>query len=144
MQANEALGQTLAALNATLNGTSAVLLASGWLAIKSQQRRLHGWLMASAFVVSTLFLISYLTRVAVSGTHRYPGEGTWKTIYLSILISHMLLAVATPPLALRSLYLAWKKRFAEHRKVVRWTLPVWLYVSVTGVAVYLLLYHPPG
>jgi putative membrane protein len=141
---NEPLGATLAALNATLNGTSALLLLAGWLAIRGRARRLHGWLMGSAFVVSTVFLISYLIRVYVSGTHRYPGGGMWKTIYLAILGSHMILAVATPPLAIRTLYLALKQRFAEHRRIVRFTLPIWMYVSVTGVLVYLLLYHPPG
>jgi putative membrane protein len=141
---NEELGATLALVNATLNGTSAVLLLVGWLAIRRGERKLHGWLMASAFVVSTLFLVSYLVRVAISGTHRYPGTGTWKAIYLIVLLTHMLLAVATPPLAIRTVFLAWKRRFAEHKRLVRWTLPVWMYVSVTGVLVYVLLYHPPG
>jgi putative membrane protein len=140
----EQLGATLAFVNACLNGTSALLLCGGWVAVKSGSRRVHGWLMASAFAVSTVFLISYLVRVFVSGTHRYPGSGAWKAIYLAVLLSHMLLAVATPPLAIRTLYLAWKRRFVEHRRIVRFTLPVWLYVSVTGVLVYALLYHPPG
>jgi putative membrane protein len=141
---NEGLGANLALLNATLNGTAAVLLVCGWLAIRRGERRIHGWMMASAFVVSSLFLISYLVRVAVSGTHRYPGAGAWKAIYLAVLMSHMLLAVATPPLAIRTVWLAWKRRFDEHRRIVRFTLPVWMYVSVTGVLVYVLLYHPPG
>ncbi len=141
---NEKLGATLAAVNALLNGTSALLLAGGFVAVKRGARKLHGWLMASAFTVSTLFLISYLTRFYVSGAHRYPGTGAWKTIYFTILISHMLLAIVTPPLAIRTIYLAYKKRFPEHRRLVRWTLPIWMYVSVTGVVVYLLLYHPPG
>lgn len=144
MIVNEQLGATLAAVNATLNGSAAVLLFSGWLAIRTERRRLHGWLMGSAFVVSTVFLICYLIRIYVSGAHRYPGSGAWKTIYFSILISHMILAVLTPPLAIRTIYLAAKKRFTEHRRLVRFTLPVWLYVSVTGVLVYVLLYHPPG
>jgi putative membrane protein len=141
---NEQLGSTLAALNATLNGTAALLLFAGWLAIRNQRRQLHGWMMGSAFIVSALFLISYLTRFFISGAHRYPGGGTWKAIYLAILISHMLLAIVTPPLAIRTIYLALKKRFAEHRRIVRFTFPIWMYVSVTGVLVYLLLYHPPG
>lgn len=141
---NEALGQTLAAVNASLNGTSALLLFGGWIAIRGGRRRLHGWLMASAFTISALFLVCYLTRVWLTGTHRYPGFGPWKTIYLAILMTHMLLATLVPPLAIRTVYLAAKRRFAEHRKIVRITLPVWLYVSVTGVAVYLLLYHPPA
>ncbi len=141
---NESLGATLAAVNATLNGTAAVLLLCGWLAMRAGQRKVHGWLMASAFAVSTVFLVCYLIRVKVSGTHHYPGAGAWKAIYLGVLMTHMLLAVVTPPLAIRTIYLAAKKRFAEHRKLVRFTLPVWMYVSVTGVLVYVLLYHPPG
>jgi putative membrane protein len=142
----EALGATLAAVNATLNGSAALLLVAGWRVIKSDRarRRLHGWIMGSAFATSVIFLASYLTRVYVSGTHRYPGGGAWKAIYLAILSSHMLLAVVTPPLAVWALMLAWRGRFDKHRRVVRWAFPIWLYVSVTGVAVYLLLYHPPG
>jgi len=140
----EQLGQTLALVNASLNGTAAVLLTCGWLAIRSGRRTLHGWLMGAAFSVSTLFLLSYLTRVVISGTHRYPGGGAWKIIYLAVLLSHMLLAVITPPLAIRALYLAWKRRFDAHKRVTRYALPIWLYVSITGVAVYLLLYHPPA
>ena len=138
------LGATLALVNATLNGTAALLLVCGWVAIRRGERRLHGWFMGGAFIVSTVFLVSYLTRVYVSGTHRYPGSGAWKTIYLGILISHMILAVITPPLAIRSVVLALKQRFAEHKRLVRYTLPIWMYVSVTGVLVYVLLYHPPG
>jgi putative membrane protein len=141
---NESLGATLALVNATLNGTAALLLTFGWLAMRRKQRRLHGWLMGSAFVVSTIFLVCYLIRVGVSGTHRYPGAGAWKMFYLAILISHMLLAVATPPLAIRTIQLALTKRFAAHRRLVRFTLPIWMYVSATGVLVYVLLYHPPG
>jgi putative membrane protein len=100
--------------------------------------------MGSAFCVSAAFLVSYLTRVYISGTHKYPGAGTWKAIYLVVLLTHMLLAVVTPPLAIRTLFLAWKRRFAEHKRLNRFTLPIWMYVSVTGVVVYVLLYHPPG
>ena len=138
------IGDRLALLNACLNGSAGICLFAGWRAIKSGNRRLHGWMMASAFTISVLFLISYLTRVAISGTHRYPGAGAWKTIYLAILLTHMVLAVVTPPLAIRTLWLAVQKRFAEHRRIVRWTLPIWMYVSVTGVLVYVLLYHPPS
>jgi putative membrane protein len=138
------IGDRLALLNACLNGSAGICLFVGWRAIKAQNRRVHGMMMASAFIISVLFLVSYLTRVAISGTHYYPGHGVWKAIYLAVLISHMLLAVATPPLAIRTLYLALKKRFSEHRRIVRFTLPIWMYVSVTGVLVYVLLYHPPG
>lgn len=140
----EALGATLAMCNALLNGTAALLLAGGYIAIKRGRRDIHWKLMLSAFIVSSLFLISYLTRVFISGTHRYPGHGTWKAIYILVLSSHMLLAVATPPLAIGALWLASKRRFGAHRKLVRYTWPIWMYVSVTGVMVYLLLYHPPG
>ncbi len=141
---SSSLGATLALLNATLNGTAALLLLGGWVAIRRGERRLHGFLMGGAFIVSTVFLISYLTRVYVSGTHRYPGSGAWKAIYLGLLISHMILAVITPPLAVRTVFLAWKKRFVDHKQLVRYTLPIWMYVSVTGVLVYVMLYHPPG
>lgn len=140
------LGATLAAVNASLNATAALLLLTGWRVIKSDRarRRLHGWIMGSAFATSVLFLASYLTRVYVSGTHNYPGAGAWKAIYFSILGTHMLLAVITPPLAIWALVLAWRGNFPKHRRVVKWAFPIWLYVSVTGVAVYFLLYHPPG
>jgi putative membrane protein len=139
-----AIGPKLAFLNALLNGTSAVLLLLGWRAIRGGEREQHRRLMVSAFAVSTLFLISYLIRVLLTGTHRYPGEGIWKAIYLVILSTHMLAAVAVPPLAVAALWLAWKGRFAVHKKVVRYAWPVWMYVSVTGVLVYVLLYHPPS
>jgi putative membrane protein len=140
----ETLGASLALLNAFLNGTSALLLIAGWIAIRRGERRVHGYLMGSAFVVSAIFLASYLTRFAVSGAHHYPGAGFWKALYFTILITHMLLAIITPYLAIRSIYLARNARFGEHRKLVRYTLPIWMYVSVTGVLVYVLLYHPPG
>jgi putative membrane protein len=138
------LGAKLALLNACLNGTSALLLFAGWRAMKANNRWLHARLMISAFVVSSLFLISYLARVLISGTHRYPGSGMWKAIYLGVLSSHMLLAIATPPLAIFALWLAAKQRFATHRKITKYAFPIWMYVSVTGVMVYVLLYHPPG
>jgi putative membrane protein len=141
---HEAIGANLAFVNAILNGTSALLLFGGWLTIRAKRPDLHWKFMAGAFVVSCLFLASYLTRVAISGTHYYPNHDLWRWVYLGILVTHMILAIAVPPLALRTLFLARKKRFAEHRRIVRFTLPIWMYVSVTGVAVYVLLYHPPG
>jgi putative membrane protein len=133
-----------AALNATLNGLSAVLIGGGFLAIKSKKRVAHRKWMLGAVSVSALFLVSYLLRVALQGTHRYPGTGPWKTIYLAVLLSHTVLAVTTVPLVLRAVYLAGKARYAEHLKVVRFAMPIWMYVSVTGVLVYFLLYHSPG
>ena len=100
--------------------------------------------MAAATLVSAVFLVSYLLRVYLWGTHHYPGHGAWRSIYRVILSSHMLLAVFTPVLVIRTIFLAWKRRLPEHRRLTRITLPVWMYVSVTGVAVYWLLYHPPG
>jgi len=140
----EELGAKLALLNACLNGTAAACLVAGRVAIARGARELHKRLMLGSFAISALFLVSYLVRVLVSGTHRYPGHGTWRAIYLFVLSSHMLLAIATPPLAIGAIWLALRGRFGAHRKVVRFAWPVWLYVSVTGVLVYLLLYHPPG
>ena len=137
----EALGNTLAHVNALLNSTSAVLLFLGWRAAVGKNVQLHKRCMISAFVVSAVFLVSYLSRVALTGTHRYPGHGVMKTVYIALLSSHMLLAAAVPFLAIAALYLGLKNRVATHRKVVKWTLPVWMYVSVTGVIVYLMLYH---
>ena len=142
MTLGQQLGAILPTVNAGLNATSAVLLFTGWRAVKARRVALHRALMISAFTVSTVFLASYLTRFALTGTHRYEGDGAARLVYLALLFSHMLLAAATPPLALRALYLAWRGRIAEHRRVVRWTLPVWMYVSVTGVIAYLMLYHP--
>jgi protein SCO1 len=138
---NEELGSRLAMLNAILNGTSALLLLCGFVAIRKKRVDIHWRCMVGAFTVSCLFLVSYIVRVLVSGTHRYPGGGIGKVVYLAVLTSHMFLAMAVPPLALRTLYLALKKRFAEHRRIVRFTWPIWMYVSVTGVVVYLMLYH---
>ena len=141
---HEKLGASLAFVNALLNGSAAVLLFAGWVSIRRRRPDIHWKCMLGAFVVSCLFLLSYLTRMAISGAHNYPGHGLWRTLYFTVLITHMLLAITVPPLALRTLYLARKRRFPEHRKIVRFTLPIWMYVSVTGVAVYVLLYHPPG
>ena len=129
------------AINAMLNGTSTVFLLAGWLAIRRRQIAFHRACMVSAFAASSVFLASYLARFAISGTHRYPGAGWDKTLYLIILFSHMLLAVVVLPMVLRSLWLGYKGRYAEHRRLARWTWPIWMYVSTTGVLVYLLLYQ---
>jgi len=133
-----------AAINAALNGMSAVLIGLGWLSIRGGNRERHRGFMLAATTVSAIFLLSYLIRFALSGAHPYPGHGTWKVIYFTILFSHMILAVATPPLVLRAIWLATKGRFPAHLRIVRFTFPIWMYVSVTGVLVYLLLYHTPG
>ena len=136
-----AFADVLPSINATLNGTSAVLLFVGWRAIKTKKLSLHRFAMQGAFVTSTIFLVCYLTRFYLTGAHHFPGDGWLKVLYLSILFSHMVLAVATVPLVLRTLYLARASRFVEHRKIARFTFPVWMYVSVTGVVVYVMLYH---
>lgn len=138
------LEELLPTLNALLNATSALLLFLGWRAIRAGRRDRHRNLMIAACGSSVLFLASYLTRVALTGTHRFPGEGAFKAVYLIVLGSHTLLAAVTLPLVLRTLWLSFRARFAEHRRIARWTFPVWMYVSVTGVAVYVMLYHLAG
>lgn len=134
-------GETLAAVNAALNATSAVLLVLGFRAIRAGDRDRHRALMLGAVGTSVLFLASYLTRVALTGTHRFPGEGALRAAYLVVLGSHTVLAALAAPLVLRTLFLALRARFPSHRRIARVTLPVWLYVSVTGVLVYVMLYH---
>lgn len=129
------------AINAALNATCVVLLVLGRLAIARRDRAAHRKLMLGAFGTSTVFLISYLIRFATSGSHRYPGDGWDKIFYLVILFSHMVLAAVLLPLVLRALMLALRGDFAKHLRVVRWAWPIWMYVSVTGVLVYLMLYH---
>jgi putative membrane protein len=99
--------------------------------------------MLTAFGVSAFFLICYLIRVALSGIHRFPGEGFWRTAYLALLASHVTLAAVVPLLAIRAVQHGLRKRFDAHRAVVRFLFPIWMYVSVTGVIVYLMLYHWP-
>jgi putative membrane protein len=138
------LGDTLAMLNAALNGTAAVLLVSGRLAIARKATRTHRALMLSAFVVSAVFLCSYLTRVALTGTHLDPHHGWLHAAYLALLGSHMILAMCVVPLVITALVFAYRKSFVRHRAVARWTFPIWLYVSVTGVVVYVVLYRVPA
>jgi putative membrane protein len=134
-------GEALPPLNALLNASSGVLLLLGWRAIRRGERERHRRLMIGAVGVSAVFLASYLTRVALTGTHRFPGDGWVRGLYLAILASHTLLAAAVAPMALRALFLGVKGRFEAHRRIARVTFPAWLYVSVTGVAVYVLLYQ---
>lgn len=136
-----ALGELLPGVNAALNATCAILLVAGWRAIRAGHRDLHRGLMIAAFTASALFLVSYLTRVALTGTHRFPGDGALRAVYLVVLTTHTVLAALVVPLALRTLFLSLRSRFAEHRRIARITLPVWIYVSVTGVAVYVMLYQ---
>lgn len=139
-----ALGDALAPVNATLNLTATVCLLTGFYFIRRGNIRRHRAAMLGAVAASALFLVSYLTRAALTGTHTFAGEGLARTVYLAILFSHMVLAVVVVPLVLRLLFLAFRERFVEHRRLARWTFPIWLYVSVTGITVYLLLYHVYG
>lgn len=129
------------AFNALLNALSGVFLVLGLRAIRARDREAHKRYLLRAISVSALFLVSYLVRVALTGTHRYPGDGIDKIIYLVILTSHTVLAVLCTPFIIRSAYLGLKGRFDVHRRVARLTAPVWLYVSFTGVVVYVMLYH---
>lgn len=139
------LGEVLPGVNATLNAASAALVVLGFRAIRRGERERHRALMLAAVGCSTLFLASYLTRMALTGTHRFPGEGALRVAYLAVLASHTVLAALAAPLVLRTLFLALRDRFPDHRRIARATLPVWLYVSVTGVVVYVMLYHlAPG
>jgi putative membrane protein len=135
------LADALPSVNAALNATSAVLLLLGFRAIRAGHRERHRALMLAALGSSLLFLAGYLTRLALTGTHAFPGSGGFRAVYLAVLASHTLLAAAAAPLILRTLFLAFRARFPAHRRIARATLPVWLYVSVTGVAVYVMLYH---
>ncbi|HEV8146707.1 MAG TPA: DUF420 domain-containing protein [Bryobacteraceae bacterium] len=131
----------LPAVNATLNATSAVLLAIGYALIRSGRRDAHKKTMLAAFWVSVAFLICYLVYHAQVGSVRYPGTGTIRTVYLTILLTHTILAATVPVLAIITLRRALKGNFPHHRKIARWTLPIWMYVNVTGVVVYLMLYQ---
>jgi putative membrane protein len=136
----------LPALNACLNATSALFLLLAYRAIRRREIGRHRRLMLTAAITSAVFLVSYLTYHARVGSVRFTGQGPVRTVYFTILISHTILAIAVLPLALRTLYLGLRRRDGQHRRIARWTFPVWLYVSVTGVVVYVMLYrlYPPG
>jgi uncharacterized membrane protein YozB (DUF420 family) len=134
-------GFALASINATLNMTAFVLMTLGWLAIKRGERERHKKLMISAFAASCLFLVSYLTRIALYGDTRFQGEGLMRIVYFAILIPHVLLAMAVAPMVVVTLNHGRKDRIEKHRAIAKWTFPIWAYVSVTGVIVYALLYH---
>lgn len=140
----EALGRLIAPLNAGLNLTAATLLVVGLWSIRRRRVRRHRAAMLGAVVASALFLVFYVLRFSLTGTHRFAGEGWVRTAYLVLLFSHMVLAVAVVPLVLRLLYLVARRRFHAHARLARWTWPVWVYVSVTGLVVYVLLYHVYG
>jgi len=131
-------------LNAFLNGTSAVLLVVGFAFIRRRNITLHRRCMIAAFVTSSLFLVSYLTYHFQVGSVRFPLQGTIRSVYLTILATHTVLAAAVPPLAIVTLRRGLRMDVVRHRRLARWTLPIWLYVSVTGVVIYWLLYHVAG
>lgn len=132
----------LPAVNASLNATSGILLIIGYLLIRRGQRDKHRVCMLAAFATSSLFLISYLIYHANVGSVRFTREGFVRPVYFTILITHVTLAAAVLPLALLTLSRGLKARYGPHRAIARWTLPIWLYVSATGVLVYVLLYQP--
>lgn len=132
---------TLPTLNAVLNGAAAVLLVWGFLLIRAGRKRAHRRVMLAAFAVSTMFLASYLIYHASAGSVRFQGTGAMRTVYFGVLITHSVLAALVPPLAIVTLSHGLGGRFDRHRRLARWTLPIWLYVSVTGVAVYWMLYR---
>jgi putative membrane protein len=131
----------LPSLDATLNAASAVLLTLGFFFIRQRNIRAHKACMLSAFATSMIFLVCYLTYHYFHGTTHFLGQGALRTFYFVLLGSHTLLAALIVPLALTTLYRAWRKRFPQHKRIASWTLPLWLYVSATGVVVYLMLYH---
>jgi putative membrane protein len=128
-------------LNAALNATSFLLLVAAFYQIKRGNVAAHRRLMLSALVVSGLFLISYVAYHAQYGSVRFQGQGAVRTIYFVILVTHVILAAAIVPLVIITLRRALAGDFARHRRIARWTYPLWLYVSITGVVVYLMLYH---
>jgi putative membrane protein len=131
----------LPALNASLNAIAAVFLVAGYVFIRSGRRRAHKRCMLTALTVSALFLVSYVTYHANAGSRPFPGQGVVRVVYFAILIPHVLLAAAVLPLALWTTARGLRAEYDRHVKVARWTLPLWLYVSVTGVIVYLMLYQ---
>lgn len=131
----------LPALNAVLNGVSAGLLSLGYALIRARRRAAHRTAMLSAFGVSSLFLASYVVYHASAGSRPFTGTGWLRPVYFALLVSHMLLAAVIVPLALMTIWRALRGQFDRHRRLARWTLPLWLYVSVTGVVIYWMLYH---
>lgn len=128
-------------VNALCNGLAAGCLLLGYNRIRRRDARGHRNAMVGALVFSILFLISYLARVTLEGTHVFPGTGTVRVVYLSVLFSHMILAILVVPMVIYTLYLALRGSFKRHRRWARWTFPVWLYVSLTGIVVYVMLYQ---
>jgi uncharacterized membrane protein YozB (DUF420 family) len=131
----------LPALNATLNAISTILLITGWVLIKRGQRKRHEQVMLAAVTTSTLFLISYVIYHAQVGSVPFKGTGWIRTVYFAVLIPHVILAAAIVPPVLITVSRGLSRKYDKHRRIARWTLPLWLYVSITGVIVYLMLYQ---
>lgn len=132
----------LPAVNATLNAVSGVLLLIGYALIRARRIDQHRRFMIAAFATSSLFLVCYIIYHSQVGSVRFTRQGIVRQIYFTILISHLVLAAAVPPMAIMTLWRGLKGRYPQHRRLARWTFPIWLYVSVTGVLVYVLLYKP--
>ena len=132
---------SLPSVNAFLNATAAVLLVWGYLLIRRKRIEQHRKVMLAAFATSCLFLVSYLVYHFQVGSVHFKGVGVIRTVYLSILLTHTVLAAAVPVLAIVTLRRGLAARYDKHRRIAKWTLPIWLYVSVTGVVVYAMLYH---
>ena len=128
-------------VNALLNSTSALLLISGYFFIRQTRVRAHRNCQVAAVVTSTVFLVSYLTYHYYHGDTKFPGQGIVRPFYFAVLITHVILAIVIVPLVIITVYRAARGQFDRHRRIARWTLPLWLYVSVTGVIVYVMLYH---
>ena len=129
-------------VNACLNTLSAGLLTAGFVCIRRRRIVAHVACMLAAFAVSTLFLLSYVTYHYHAGSRAFAGQGWIRPVYFTLLVTHIVLAATIVPLALTTIYRAWRGTFERHVRIARWTLPLWLYVSLTGVLVYLLLYWP--
>jgi uncharacterized membrane protein YozB (DUF420 family) len=132
----------LPAVNASLNALSGVLLLCGYALIRQRQINLHRKVMITAFATSSLFLICYVVYHVQVGSVPFPRQGWVRTLYFTILITHVTLAATVPVLAIITLTRGLKGRYPQHRRIARWTFPIWMYVSVTGVLVYVLLYQP--
>ena len=132
----------LPAVNASLNAVSGTLLLCGYALIRLRRIALHRAVMIAAFAASSLFLICYVVYHAQVGSVPFPRQGFVRPLYFTILITHVVLAVTVPPLAIITLSRGLNGRYPQHRRIARWTFPIWLYVSVTGVLVYVLLYQP--
>ena len=129
----------LPAVNAALNATTTIFLLRGWFAIRSGIRALHAFCQKTAFVVSALFLVCYIIYHSVHGDTHFPGHGIAKILYLSMLASHVVLSIVALPMILATFFYALSGRFETHRRLAKWTFPVWLYVSITGVLIFVVL-----